>query len=272
MSKTYQKSLKTRPAEEFTSHYFYRPLAHYGVVLPLMKTGIKPTTIVCTHTLIGLLAAFLITRGIDVPAALLIQIKCVLDNADGQLARATGQTTEVGRYLDTETDFFVNLALFLALGVRVGSLGLGFLAFLAVTLIMTIEFLWERKYVAVRCDGPALAPPPSSGESGWFLKLLRAIYGWVFVPQERLIRWLDESRYHCLVEADNLQCRQAYWSRLSVRFIVQCGESTQVALMGLGLCLGRPELCLAFVLCQVLALGLVQWTRERALRVLRRPR
>ena len=28
----------------------------------------------------------------------------LLDNLDGQLARATGQTTETGRYLDTEGD------------------------------------------------------------------------------------------------------------------------------------------------------------------------
>jgi archaetidylinositol phosphate synthase len=266
MSETYQKSLKRRPAEEITSHYFYRPLAHYAVVVPLMHTNIKPTTVVCTHTLIGLLAAFLITRGIYVPAALLIQIKCVLDNADGQLARATGQTSEIGRYLDTETDFFVNLTLFAALGQQVGSVALGLLAFLGVTFIMTIEFLWERKYQQVRQPVVVAQAAPGLVDDGWFLKFLRALYQVIFVPQERLLGWLDERRYRSLLrQPDHEQLRQAYWSKLSVGFIVQCGESTQVALMGIGLWLGRPGLCLGWIALQWVALAWVQLRREVAL-------
>ena len=47
-------------------------------------------------------------------AALLIQLKTVLDNADGQLARLSGRITAFGRYLDSELDLFVNAALFAA--------------------------------------------------------------------------------------------------------------------------------------------------------------
>ena len=51
-----------------------------------------------------------------VAAALLLQLKTVLDNADGQLARATGRVTVLGRYLDSESDCSSNAALFAALG------------------------------------------------------------------------------------------------------------------------------------------------------------
>ena len=51
----------------------------------------------------------------------------------------------------------------------------------------------------------------------------------------------------------------------SVGFIVQCGESTQVALMGIGLWLGRPGLCLGWIALQWVALAWVQLRREVAL-------
>ena len=49
-------------------------------------------------------------------AAILIQVKTVLDNADGQLARLSGRITAFGRYLDSELDLFVNAALFAGVG------------------------------------------------------------------------------------------------------------------------------------------------------------
>ena len=42
------------------------------------------------------------------------QLKTLLDNADGQLARLTGSTSAFGRYLDSELDLLVNAALFAA--------------------------------------------------------------------------------------------------------------------------------------------------------------
>ena len=53
-------------------------------------------------------------------AALLLQLKTVLDNADGQLARLSGRVTAFGRYLDSESDLVVNAAIFVALGTQIG--------------------------------------------------------------------------------------------------------------------------------------------------------
>ena len=64
----------------------------------------------------GSSAALALARGELVVAALLLQVKTLLDNADGLLARASGRVTLAGRYLDTEADLVVNAALFAALG------------------------------------------------------------------------------------------------------------------------------------------------------------
>ena len=50
-----------------------------------------------------------------------MQLKTVLDNADGQLARLSGRITSFGRYLDSELDLVVNAALFAAVGWRTGT-------------------------------------------------------------------------------------------------------------------------------------------------------
>ena len=50
-------------------------------------------------------------------AALLLQLKTLLDNADGRLARVSGRMTRLGRFLDSSSISLVNVALFAALGV-----------------------------------------------------------------------------------------------------------------------------------------------------------
>ena len=78
---------------------------------PAARLRLKPTQIVLFHTGLVLLAAWQLRRGQLLAPAALLQLKTVLDNLDGQLARATDQTTLTGRYLDSELDVLGNLAL-----------------------------------------------------------------------------------------------------------------------------------------------------------------
>ncbi|RTI07705.1 CDP-alcohol phosphatidyltransferase, partial [Thermus scotoductus] len=102
------------------------------------------------HTGLALLAAWLLYRGEDLWAALLLQLKTVLDNADGQLARLRGEVSALGRYLDTEMDFLGNLALFVALALRTGEGEKALLAFLVFTLVQSFDFNLERLYREAR--------------------------------------------------------------------------------------------------------------------------
>ena len=79
----------------------------------------RPLVVVAAGA-VGLAGAVELGRGSLLAAALLVQLKTLLDNADGQLARLTGRTSAFGRYLDSEVDLLVNAALFAALGLDDG--------------------------------------------------------------------------------------------------------------------------------------------------------
>ena len=85
------------------------------------RCACRRRVVVLASTAAGLAGAVELARGHLVVAALLVQLKTVLDNADGQLARLTDRVTAFGRYLDSECDLLVNAALFAAVGWTTGS-------------------------------------------------------------------------------------------------------------------------------------------------------
>ncbi len=101
-----------------------------------------------------------------------MQLKTLLDNADGQLARLTGRTSAFGRYLDSEVDLLVNAALFAALGWATGQPAVALVGFVALTSVLSLNFNAERLSRGVTAaeaepDGPATA-------------FLRRVYGSVY--------------------------------------------------------------------------------------------
>jgi phosphatidylglycerophosphate synthase len=121
-----------RGGRELVLELVFRPLASLLARL-LLRTRVSPLAVVLANAVAGLLAAAVLARGELVTAALLLQLKTLLDNADGRLARMSGRVTLVGRYLDTEADLVVNAALFAALAHVTGQPWLALVAFLALT-------------------------------------------------------------------------------------------------------------------------------------------
>ena len=115
----FKRSLKRGPTVEYVCEFVFRPLAHL-VVLALLPLRVSPPAVVIAAGGVGVAAAVELARGQLVSAAFLIVLKTVLDNADGQLARASGRISALGRYLDSESDLLVNAALFAALGYVTG--------------------------------------------------------------------------------------------------------------------------------------------------------
>ncbi|WP_135256854.1 CDP-alcohol phosphatidyltransferase family protein [Thermus caldilimi] len=252
---------KERPVQEFLNVLVFRPLAHL-VVLLLYRTPVRPHHLVLFHTLLVLLTARLIHLAQDVPAAVLLQLKTVLDNADGQLARLRGEVTELGRYLDTELDLLGNLFLFLALGARTGAWELAFAAFWVFTLVQSYDFNLERLYREAR--GLPLPiekrDPPTP-----LLVFLRGVYRFLFLPQDWGIRALEGFvlRRFRLVPA-------RFWDEWALAGVVNLGLTTQLFFLGVFLLWQRPEAYLTFVLLQ--ALYLVLWYLWRILRAIPFPR
>jgi phosphatidylglycerophosphate synthase len=213
--------------------HLFRPLAH-PFVLAFAWLRVPPPAVVLLAAATGLAGAVELARGHLVAAALLVQLKTVLDNADGQLARLTGKVTAFGRYLDSECDLVVNAALFAALRTPWAILG-----FVLVTLILSTNFNTER-----------LA---RGGVAAWDTSALGRAYGLVYGWQDRA--------------ADRLLGGRVIrtWQ---VTALANLGMTTQLAAFGLCMAVGHPLAYVAVLAAEavfVLALFTVQPKREVSL-------
>jgi archaetidylinositol phosphate synthase len=225
------RSVKQRPATELVCEYVFRPAAQL-VVLVLRPLRVAPPAVVLANAACGLGAAVAIMRGHLIAGALLLQAKTVLDNADGQLARATGRISVLGRYLDSESDLLVNAVVFAALGSATGEPVLAFAAFGVLTLVLSVDFNLERLYRRERGDvrDPS---PPARGIAG----LLARVYSAVYATQDQAVETFVERRLRRL--GADPEARLAYHDRASLFVLANFGLSTQLAVLGVCLAVGE---------------------------------
>jgi archaetidylinositol phosphate synthase len=229
----FAESKKARQGTEVLCEHLFRPLAH-GAVLVLARLHVRPTAVVLLAAATGVAGAVELGRGQLVVAALLVQLKTVLDNADGQLARLKDRVTTFGRYLDSECDLLVNAALFVALGTAWAVLG-----FLLLTLILSTNYNTER-----------LA---SGRVAQWDASALGRVYGILYGWQDRL--------------ADRL-LRGRVIQSWQVSALANLGMTTQLAAFGLCMVLGHPLAYVVLLAAQaafVLILFTIQPKREVSL-------
>lgn len=219
MSSALARSRKPRLAQELVCEWIYRPLAHV-VVLALLPLRVPPPAVVLASTGAGIAGAVELGRGHLVTAALLVQLKTVLDNADGQLARLSGKVTAFGRYLDSECDLLVNAALFAGLGWTTHQPFAAFAGFVALTAVLSVNFNVERLARGGQSD-------PS--EPGVLARVYTVMYGW----QDRLVE------------------RFVVPDRTAVVALAQLGMSGQLAVFGLCVGLGHPLYAVWFALAQL---------------------
>ena len=217
----------------------FRPLAH-PLVLALARLRVPPPLVVVAAGAAGVAGAVELGRGSLVAAALLVQLKTLLDNADGQLARLTGRISAFGRYLDSEVDLLVNAALFAALGWTTGQPALALVGFLAVTSVLSLNFNAEQL-----ARGGAAEPEPETRPTAF----LRGIYGLVYAPQDRLAEALV-ARFPALT------------SSRSVSLLANLGMSTQLAAFSLLMAVGQPLVFAWSALAQVALIALALLPRR----------
>jgi phosphatidylglycerophosphate synthase len=219
-SETLARSRKRRNGYEVLCEAVFRPVAH-PLVLVLARLRVPPPAVVIAAGAAGIVAAVEIGRGSLVVAALLVQLKTLLDNADGQLARLTGRTSAFGRYLDSEVDLVVNAALFAAVGYRYGQPLLAAAGFAALTSILSLNFN------AARLSRHVHAEPGDNASDNVSLSLVRALYRVLYAPQDRVAEWIVARRASLL-------------SQTSVTVLANLGMSSQLAVFGLFLALSHP--------------------------------
>jgi len=264
----FRRSRKRRARPELLVNAVFRPLAHV-VVLALVPLRVSPPLVVAANALAGLAAVVAVAGGQLVTGALLLQLKTVLDNADGQLARASGRTSVLGRYLDTEADLVVNVAVFTALAYETGSLLLALPSLVALTLVLSADF--NEEVLHRRARGEAVETEPSAASEGPVARALAAAYRVVFGPQDRALQGIASRRLErILARVREPERREratlAYHDDLTSTVLANFGLSTQLTVLGACLVVGRPALYLWLVLACAAFLPLLQLRRERAAR------
>jgi phosphatidylglycerophosphate synthase len=233
------RSRKPRRGTEFACEKVFRPLAH-PLVLLFARLRVPPPVVVAAAGVAGLAGAVELGRGSLLAAALLVQLKTLLDNADGQLARFTGQTTAFGRYLDSEVDLLVNAALFAALAWTTAQPAVALAGFVALTSVLSLNFNAERLSHA------RSAEPAGDGRA---TRVLRRIYCFVYAPQDKLAEAL-------------VARRPALTSPTAVSLLANLGMSTQLAAFGLLMMLGHPLAFAWLALAQLLVVALALLPRR----------
>jgi phosphatidylglycerophosphate synthase len=261
-----------RAGRELVLELVFRPLSNLLVPV-LARIGAAPPVVVLANAATGLCAALVLARGDLLVAALLLQLKTLLDNSDGQLARVTGRVTRAGRYLDTEADLAVNLAVFAALGHVTGKPLLAAAAFVGLTLVLAVDFNLTELYRERR----GLAEIPVLTSRGRAELVLATIYRVTFGFLDRAIRESSERRFDRLAGGASAElaheARLTYLDPLTVSVLANLGLSTQLALLGVCLALGAPQAYLWIALASLALLVPLQFRAERRARaVLRQPR
>jgi archaetidylinositol phosphate synthase len=240
-----------RAGRELVLEVVFRPLSN-ALVPVLRRFGVSPPAVVLANAVVGLAAAFVLARGALIAAAVLLQLKTLLDNADGQLARAAGRVTLAGRYLDSIADLVVNAAVFAALGYVTGQPFLALAAFVALTLVLAADYNATELYREAH-GTPTPQPPPTGSRAE---RALAAVYAVVFRPLDRAARSFSAWRF-----GDG-----GGYDGVAVTVLANLGLSTQLVVLGVCLVLGAPSPYLWFVLAGLAVLVLLQLRAERQAR------
>ncbi|HXH96364.1 MAG TPA: CDP-alcohol phosphatidyltransferase family protein [Gaiellaceae bacterium] len=252
-----RRSRKPRCGTELLCEYVYRPLAQL-VVLPLARLRVPPPFVAAAAGGAGLVAAVELARGQLLVAAALVQVKTVLDNADGQLARLTGRTTAFGRYLDSELDLVVNAALFAALAWSTGRPLTALAGFAALTAVLSVNFNVERLFRAEH-SGVGEAMPSGGGRA---TAALRRVYTIVYAPQDRIV----ENAIAWRLRGRSRTERLAWNDPATVSLLANLGMSTQLAAFAAVIAVGRPSAFAWLAVAEVGAVAFLALRREARLR------
>lgn len=240
----FRQSLKSDSfiADELINVYLLRPIAA-SLVWVLYPTPVTPNQVTVAAILVGLVAATVYSIGTPLAlaaAGLLVTAKDILDDADGQLARAKGVYSRRGRFLDSIGDFAVDVAIFGAITMvvsrdspGVSTIALGILSLLGITLRVSYHVYYQVSFLHIEdryqlnrivekiTDEDRLGDPVALR----LQKLFSVIYTW----QDRLMYRID--RWCMGKELAASESRAWYSNRAALRLSGLLGFGTEYAVL-----------------------------------------
>jgi phosphatidylglycerophosphate synthase len=220
----FKQSLKSDSyyADELINIYLLRPIAAV-IVWVLYPAPVTPNQLTVAAIIAGFAAA--LTYTFNTPAAiavagLLVTAKDILDDADGQLARAKQLYSRRGRFLDSIGDFVVDAALFAAITYvvfqthpEISTILLGLLGLLGITLRVSyhvfyqVSFLHLEDRYKLNRIAEEITEEDLRGDrvALQLQRIFLLIYGWQDRLMYRIDRWCQGGIFHAKSAIDNPQ-------------------------------------------------------------------
>jgi phosphatidylglycerophosphate synthase len=272
VSKTIQQSLafKAYEIEELADVFFFRPL---GAVIAYAARSLRltPTQLTLGGAAIGIIGgALLYDARLGLIAFGLLIVHGIFDSADGQLARLTGQVSEIGRVLDGVGGYATYAAIYVAIAAhataRGGSASVAFWAVLAAiaNILQAQMYDYHRSsYATIVVSGQA---PRSEGPiGGWAARVMR-VYTAVRRPLIGAHGQVEEAvaaRAHdgTVREEDRERYRACFYG--TVRGWNLLGDNTRFYAIGVLAWLRQIDWFFAFILLPMDAALVLLWLWQR---------
>jgi phosphatidylglycerophosphate synthase len=239
----YETSIKSRRSDELINTYLIRPVAGW-IVRFLYPTPVTPNQVTIAAIVAGLLAAgslgFKTSAGV-IMAGLLIELKDILDSADGQLARAKHMFSRRGRFLDSLGDVFVNAALFTGVIINLNAdfpaIILAIAGFAGMTFRVSYHVFYhvqylhlEEQYAVNRADETITRADRTANPTDLFLqKMYLIIYGWQDLCMAGIDRWCLGQQNRTTGSSHDDRMARWYGNFMGLRLSGCIGLGTEIA-------------------------------------------
>jgi hypothetical protein len=143
-------AFKAYEIEELADVYFFRPIGIVVAQFARLLT-LTPNQLSVVATIIGIAGGCLLFKqSLALLGFGLLMLHGLLDSADGQLARLTGQTTELGKALDSLSGHLTYVAIYIAITAAVFTRSGSSLVFVLAVLAAVSNFVHAQFYVYFR--------------------------------------------------------------------------------------------------------------------------
>jgi CDP-alcohol phosphatidyltransferase len=245
---SYKQSIKSDTSDELINTYLLRPIA--GVIVgALYPTQVTPNQVTIASIVVGIVAAGVYLFGTPTAlliAGLLVTLKDILDSADGQLARAKRQYSRVGRFLDSIGDFFVDAALFAAIGWvlyrqehTLWMLVLAALGLLGISLRVSYHVFYQTNFLHLQKDYTTNRVTEevreddiiNGGTELALQQIFQFLYGWQDRWMMKIDRWSAHQSFAAAQNATEEFRHRWYTDKIALRISGFLGFGTELFLL-----------------------------------------
>lgn len=202
---------------EPVNRYFHIPVSA-KIVEVLARTPVTPNQVTYVSVLLGIASGYFFSKGSPsgmILGGLCLELSLILDCVDGQLARATGQSSEWGRLLDGIGGYIAYLAVVWGIWIALPEHSLALKAITIFSILKAISFDYCKQYFTAKAQ---------EGSDGSRIEILNAYTRWkrkqlpilkIYFYYLQFQQWIFHGRSSSLRDYDEEKERIAAHTALS---------------------------------------------------------